>query len=99
MNRTFSSLLFVAAAVFFAGCDGDPGTMGSQGDPGSPGAPGAPGAPGDPGPQGPPGVPAETDLALFVRASMDDPEYGAPRTVNDVNFVMSENPDEFNDWF
>ena len=111
MNRTFASLLFVAAAVFFAGCDGDPGAMGAQGaqgpaGPAGPAGPvgpvgpgGSPGSDGSTGPAGPAGPAGETDLALFARAGMDDPEYGTPRTVNGVNFVMSENPDEFNDWF
>jgi collagen triple helix repeat protein len=102
MNRTFASLLFVAAAVFFAGCDGDPGTMGAQGTqgPAGPAGPAGPGgSTGSDGSAGPVGPSGQTDLALFVRAGMDDPEYGTPRAVNDVDFVMSENPDEFADWF
>jgi hypothetical protein len=105
MNRTYASLLFVAAAVFFAGCDGDPGAMGAQGTqgPAGPTGPAGPSGPdgstGPGGSTGPAGPAGETDLALLARAAMDDPWYGQPRVVNDVNFVMSENPDEFNDWF
>jgi hypothetical protein len=99
MNRNYASLLFLAAAVFFAGCDGDPGTMGTQGaaGPAGPSGPaGSDGAAGGPGPAGPAG---ETELAAFVRGSMDDPEYVEPRVVNDVNFVSNDNPSEFDDWF
>jgi hypothetical protein len=105
MNRSFASLLFVAAAVFFAGCDGDSGAMGDQGPAGGAGAagpagPGASPGPGGPaGPAGPPGPAAQAELTAFARFGMDDPEYAVPRDLNDLDFVMSDNPNEFDDKF
>jgi hypothetical protein len=102
MTRNYAYPLFIAAALFFAGCDGDPGTMGTPGATGAAGpagptgSTGSDGATGAAGPSGPAG---ETELTAFVRGSMDDPEYVEPRVVNDVNFVSSDNPSEFDDWF
>ena len=35
----------------------------------------------------------------FARVGMDDPAYAMPLDLNDLDFVMSENPNEFDDWF
>ena len=102
MNRNVSSLLFVATAVFFAGCDGDPGMIGGVGPagPAGPSGPAGPGgSPGMTGQTGPMGTAGETDLAAFVRWSADDPEYAEPRVIDNLNFVMTENENEFDDWF
>jgi hypothetical protein len=102
MNRNYASLLFLAAAVFFAGCDGDtgtPGSVGAAGNPGTAGPPGDAGTPGSPGPTGPVGPAGETDFAAFARSGMDDPEYVEPRDVNGLSFVMVENENAFDDWF
>jgi hypothetical protein len=105
MNRSVSSLLFVAPALFFAGCDGDPGMIGGTG-PAGPAGPAGPTGPAGPsgstgamGQAGPTGPAGETDLAAFVRFSADDPEYAEPRVIENLNFVMTENEDEFDDWF
>jgi hypothetical protein len=96
MTRNYGYLLALAAAVFFAGCDGDSGAMGDASAP----APAGPAGPADPpGPTGPDGTSEDTDLAAFVRFGMDDPEYGEPRMIDNLNFVVTENPSEFDDWF
>jgi hypothetical protein len=99
MTRNYGYLLFLSAAVLFAGCDGDPGAMGTAGSMGDAGPAGPAGPAGSTGPTGSPGTPGETDLAVFVRSGMDDPEYTQPRVVNDLNFVITANPSEFDDWF
>jgi hypothetical protein len=99
MTRNYGYLLFLSAAVFFAGCDSDPGAMGEPGAAGPAGPAGPTGPAGPEGPSGPAGTPGETDLAAFVRLGVDDPEYVEPRMVNDLNFVVTENPSEFDDWF
>jgi hypothetical protein len=99
MTRNYGYLLFLSAAVFFAGCDGDSGAMGDPGIPGSAGAAGPAGPAGPAGSGGSAGIPGETDLTAFVRSGVDDPEYLEPRAVNDLNFVVTENPSEFDDWF
>jgi hypothetical protein len=102
MNRSVSSLLFVATAIFFAGCDGDPGMIGEAGPAGpagSTGPAGPAGSTGAMGQTGPMGTAGETDLAAFVRWSADDPDYAEPRVIDNLNFVMTENENEFDDWF
>jgi len=44
-------------------------------------------------------MPASTDLAVFARAGIADPESADAREVNDVSFVSDENPDAFSDVF
>jgi hypothetical protein len=105
MNRNFASLLFVAAAAFCAGCDGGSGAMGEQGlagvaDPAVPPGPaGSAGTPGTGSPAGPSGSNGPTDFVAFARVGMDDPEYAVPLDLNDLDFVMSENLNEFDDKF
>jgi hypothetical protein len=58
------------------------------------------GTPGGPVQPGPPPVPMALELAAFARAGMVEPEDAAPRVLNDVDLVSSEdNPSEFDDWF
>jgi collagen triple helix repeat protein len=102
MNRSVSSLLFVATAVLFAGCDGDPGMIGADGTagPAGPTGPAGPsGSTGATGQTGLTGAAGETDFAAFVRWSADAPEYAEPRLIDNVNFVLTENENEFDDWF
>ena len=102
MNRNYASLLFLAAAVFFAGCDGDPGETGTQGSAGAVGSTGPAGSTGSVGPggsTGPAGPAGETDFTAFARSGMDDPEYVEPRELNALNFVITENENAFDDWF
>ena len=87
MNRNVSALLFFAAATFIAGCSGGSSSAG-MGSTGSP-------SPTGPGPAGQ----VDTDLEVFARAGMTDPEYVESRGVNDLTFVSNENPDAFADWF
>ena len=95
MNRNVASLLFLATAVFFAGCSNHPD---SYGDSGSSGSTGSTGSTGSSGPATP--VPSETDdLATFARAGIADPANVDARLVNDITFVSDENPDAFNDVF
>ena len=90
MNRNVASLLFLAAAVFFAGCSNHPDSVGDTGSSGSSGSTGSPAVPAS----------NETDdLATFARAGIVDPEYVEARLVNDINFVSDENPDAFTDVF
>lgn len=99
MNRTMASLLFLAAAVFFAGCSKHPDSFGEAGSTGSSGSPGSTGSTGSTDGSSTP-VSSETDdLATFARAGIADPEYVAARLVNDIDFVSDENPDAFNDIF
>jgi hypothetical protein len=51
------------------------------------------------GPQGPPAPPVQMDLAVFARSGMSQPEYGVPRSLNDLDLVSNDNPSEFDDWF
>ena len=89
MNRNRASLLFLAAAVFFAGCSSHPDSFGDTGSMGSTGSTGSTTP-----------VPSETDdLATFARAGIADPENVDARVVNDITFVSDENPDAFNDVF
>ena len=102
MNRNYASLLFFAAAVFFAGCDGDTGAQGAAGAAGStgPAGPAGPAGPGgSTGSTGSPGPAAQTDFTAFARSGMDDPEYVEPRDVNALNFVITENETAFDDYF
>jgi len=86
MNRNYASLLFFAAAVFFAGCDGDPGTAGS---------PGLPVLPAVRSPRDRQALPVgrsrrsgRGDRLYGLRALRDGrPEYVEPRAVNDLSFV------------
>jgi len=99
MNRNVASLLFLAAAVFFAGCSSHPDSFGEAASSGSSGSSGSTGSTGSTDGSATP-VPSETDdLATFARAGIADPEYVDARTVNDINFVSDENPDAFNDVF
>lgn len=91
MNRHVASLLFLAAAVFFAGCSSHPDSFGEAAPSGSSGSSGSTGSPAMPVP--------DTDLTAFARAGIVDPESADARTVNDVSFVSDENPDAFNDVF
>ena len=99
MNRSVASLLFLAAAVFFAGCSDHPESFGEAGSSGSSGSSGASGSTGSTGSTGGSAMPVDTDLAAFARAGIADPEYADARDVNDLNFVSDENPDAFNDVF
>jgi hypothetical protein len=93
MNRNVASLLFLAAAVFFAGCSSHPDSFGDAGSSGSMGSTGSSDSSATP-------VPSETDdLATFARAGIADPEYADARLVNDITFVSDENPDAFSDVF
>ena len=93
MNRNVASLLFLAAAVSFAGCSSHPDSYGETASSGSTGSTGSTGDSAAP-------TPSETDdLATFARAGIADPEYVEARVVNDINFVSDENPDAFNDVF
>ena len=96
MNRNVASLLFLAAAVFFAGCSSHPDSYGEAASSGSSGSPSSTGSTGSSATP----VPSETDdLGTFARAGIADPEYVAARLVNDIDFVSDENPDAFNDIF
>ncbi len=98
MNRNVASLLFLATAVFFAGCSSHPDSFGEAGSSGSTGSTGSTGSSGSTGSATP--VSNETDdLATFARAGIADPENVEARVVNDINFVSDENPDAFNDVF
>ena len=94
MNRNVASLLFLAAAVFFAGCSSHPDSFGEAAPSGSTGSSGSSGSTGSPAMPVP-----DTDLTAFARAGIVDPESADARTVNDVSFVSDENPDAFNDVF
>jgi len=99
MNRNVASLLFLAAAVFFAGCSSHPDSFGEAGSSGSSGSSGSTGSTGSTDSSAMP-TPSETDdLATFARAGIADPEYVDARLVNDIDFVSDENPDAFNDVF
>ena len=96
MNRNVASLLFLAAAVFFAGCSSHPDSFGEAGSSGSSDSTGSTGSTDSSATP----VSTETDdLATFARAGIADPEYVDARVVNDINFVSDENPDAFNDVF
>jgi len=96
MNRSVASLLFLAAAVFFAGCSSHPDSYGETSSSGSSGSTGSMGSTDNSATP----VPSETDdLATFARAGIADPEFADARIVNDINFVSDENPDAFNDVF
>jgi hypothetical protein len=96
MNRNMASLLFLAAAVFLAGCSSHTDSFGEAGSSGSSGS----GSTGSTGSTGGSATPSETDdLATFARAGIVDPEYVDARLVNDINFVSDENPDAFSDVF
>jgi hypothetical protein len=105
MNRNVASLLFLATAVFFAGCSNHPDSFGEAGSSGSSGTSNSTGSAGSAGSTGSTDgssttAVAETDdLATFARAGIADPEYVDARLVNDVSFVSDENPDAFNDLF
>jgi hypothetical protein len=103
MNRSVASLLFLAAAVFFAGCSNHPDSFGETGSSSSNGSTGSSGSTGTTDSSGSTGgstMPApDTDLAAFARAGIADPEYADAREVNDVSFVSDENPDAFNELF
>ena len=107
MKRSVASLLFLASAVFFAGCSSHPDSFGeasssvSSGSSGSAGSAGSAGSTGgSAGSADGSAVPTETDdLATFARAGIADPEYVEARLVNDITFVSDENPDAFNDIF
>ena len=90
MNRNVASLLFLAAAVFFAGCSSHPDSFGEAGSSGSSGASGSTGSTGSA---------MSTDLAAFARAGIADAESADAREVNDLTFTSDENPDAFNDVF
>jgi hypothetical protein len=91
--------ILLLAAGLVAACEGDPGTMGTNGLVGPTGPAGSPGAMGPAGPQGPPAPPVQMDLAMFARSGMSQPEYGMPRSLNDLDLVSNDNPSEFDDWF
>lgn len=94
--------LLVAAAVLVAACDGDSGAMGAAGAAGPAGSAGPSGPAGDPGATGPAGAPAppvQMDLAAIARWGIGQPEYSAPREVNDLELIGNDNPSEFDDWF
>ena len=99
MNRSVASLLFLAAAVFFAGCSNHPDSFGEAGSSGSSGASGSTGSTGSTDGSATPVSTETDDLATFARAGIADPEYADARLVNDINFVSDENPDAFNDVF
>jgi hypothetical protein len=96
MNRNVASLLFLAAAVFFAGCSSHPDSFGEAGSSGSSGS-GPTGSTGSTGGSTTPVASETDDLGTFARAGIADPEYVAARPVNDIDFVSDENPDAFND--
>jgi hypothetical protein len=99
MNRSVASLLFLATAVFFAGCSSHPDSYGETSASGSSGSSSSTGSTGSTDSSATP-VSSETDdLATFARAGIADPEYADARIVNDINFVSDENPDAFNDVF
>jgi hypothetical protein len=99
MNRKVASLLFLAAAVFFAGCSSHPDSYGEAASSGSSGGTGSTGSTGSTDSSVTP-APSETDdLATFARAGIADPEFADARLVNDITFVSDENPDAFNDVF
>ena len=93
------SILLLGAALWLCACDGDPGAMGTMGDAGTPGAAGSAGPQGPVGPQGPTGTPGPVDLGAFVRSGMNEPWYAAPRDVNAVDLISTDNPNEFDDLF
>jgi hypothetical protein len=94
-----ASLLFLATAVFLAGCSNHPDSYGEAGSSGSSGSTGSTGSTGAIDSSATP-APSETDdLATFARAGIADPEYADARLVNDIAFVSDENPDAFNDVF
>jgi hypothetical protein len=90
------SILLLSAALWLSACDGDSGVMGAMGAAGTPGAAGSAGPQGPPGPQG---TPASVDLGTFVRAGMSEPWYAAPRDVNALDLISTDNPNEFDDLF
>ena len=99
MNRNVASLLFLASAVFFAGCSSHPDSFGEAGSAGSSSSSGSAGSAGSTGSSAT-AAPSETDdLATFARAGIADPAYVDARLVNDITFVSDENPDAFNDIF
>jgi hypothetical protein len=93
------SILLLSAALWLTACDGDPGAMGTMGAAGTPGAAGTAGPQGSTGPQGPVGTAAPIDLGSFVRSGMNEPWYGAPRDVNALDLISTDNPNEFDDLF
>ena len=93
------SILLLSAALWLTACDGDPGAMGTMGDAGTPGAAGPAGPQGTAGSQGPAGTPAPIELGAFVRSGMSEPWYAAPRDVNTVDLISTDNPNEFDDLF
>jgi hypothetical protein len=93
------SILLLSAALWLIACDGDPGAMGTMGAAGTPGAAGSAGPEGPTGPQGPAGTPAAMDLGAFVRSGMNEPWYAAPRDVNALDLISTDNPNEFDDLF
>lgn len=95
-------LLVTAAAFALAACDGDTGLQGERGPAGPAGPAGPEGPTGPQGPggmAGPPGPAGQTDFETFVRSTLDDPEYLAPRDVNDLNFISREDPEQYDDLF
>jgi hypothetical protein len=102
MNRSVASLLFLAVAVFFAGCSSHPDSYGETSASGSSGSSGSTSSTGSTGSTDSSATPVSSetdDLATFARAGIADPEYADARIVNDINFVSDENPDAFNDVF
>ncbi len=82
--------------LLLAACEGDTGPAGVAGSPGADGAPGPAGPAGPTGPTGPAGV---TDFNGFVIATLDDPEWQAPREVNGLNFQFADDEQAFDEVF
>lgn len=43
--------------------------------------------------------PAPTNFATFAKSILDDAETGEPRDINDLEFDIGEEPDQFDDVF
>jgi hypothetical protein len=95
MKQRLATLLLTAAALL-AACDGNSGAMGAAGPAGSAGPAGGPGPTGPAGPQGPR---SQMDLGGLARWGMNQPEYSAPRELDDIDLVSNDNPSEFDDLF
>ncbi len=94
--------LLVLAAIGLAGCEGDTGPAGQAGPAGPAGVPGPAGGDGPVGPDGPigpTGATGQTDFTTFIRSTLDDSEVASAREINELNFLIGEDPDAFDDLF
>jgi hypothetical protein len=81
-----------------AACNGGGDEMGGSGGASPTGGAGPAGPMGPSGPQGP-AASTPTDMTAFALATIDDPEFGEPRELNSIEWVISDEPSAFDGEF